>query len=82
MDGFGSIENTPCDIGWWVNMENRYGRDLSRENRERTNPDASDFIGFFGASSGFSYETLKNGHRHGDDLSEFADSVLPCDCTE
>lgn len=80
--GFGAVENTPCDIDWWVRMEHKYGRDLNRENRERTNPEASDFIGFFGASSGFSYHLLRDGEKDGGDLSRFADSVLPCDCTE
>ena len=80
--GFGSTVDTPCDLAWWSRMEHKYGRDLERENRDRTNRDAADFIGFFGASTGFSYDVLAAGARHDDDLARFADTVLPCDCTE
>lgn len=82
IEGFGSILNTPCDVNWWSGIERRYGRDLDAENRERTNPEAAGFIGFFGASSGFSYDTLSHSAHNGDDLERFADTVLPCDCTE
>ena len=80
--GFGSTVDTPCDLAWWSRMEHKYGRDLTRENRDRTNRDAADFIGFFGASTGFSYDVLAAGARNDDDLARFADTVLPCDCTE
>ena len=80
--GFGSTIDTPCDIDWWRRMEHTYGRDLVREKRERTNEDANDFIGFFGASSGFSYDLLATSAQQGNDLSRFRNTVLPCDCTE
>ena len=79
--GFGSTLDTPCDLDWWTKMERKYGRDLSREGRERTNPDANSFIGFFGGSSTFSYDVLASS-RDGADLSEYAETVLPCDCTD
>ncbi len=82
IDGFGSTLGTPCDIDWWTAKEKLYGRDLDLEKRERTNPDAPSFIGFFGATSGFSYDVLTNSTRRGDSLEKFADTVLPCDCTE
>ena len=80
--GFGSTIDTPCDVDWWRRMERTYGRDLVQEKRERINEDANDFIGFFGASSGFSYELLATSNRGGDNLSRFRNTVLPCDCTE
>ena len=79
--GFGSTVDTPCDLDWWARMERKYGRDLNREERERTNPAANDFIGFFGGSSTFSYDVLATS-RNGADLAEYADTVLPCDCTD
>ncbi len=79
---FGPTIDTPCTIDWWASMENKYGRDLELENRERKNPDATSFIGFFGASSEFSYDILADSSKTGDDLSRFANTVLPCDCTE
>ncbi len=80
--GFGSTIGTPCDVNWWANKEQEYGRNLETEKRERTNPDAPDFIGFFGMSSGFSYKVLADYAMDGDNLEDFSDSVLPCDCTE
>ncbi len=80
--GFGSTIDTPCDLDWWAKMERKYGRNLELEKRERTNLDAADFIGFFGATSGFSYDILATNSKAGDDLARFANTVLPCDCTE
>ncbi len=82
IDGFGATVGTPCDIDWWIAKEKQYGRDLEAENRERTNPDAPSFIGFFGTTSGFSYDVLANSAQNVGDLEQFADTVLPCDCTE
>ena len=82
VEGFGSMVGTPCDIDWWVNKEREYGRDLEAEKRARTNPDAHDFIGFFGATSGFSYNVLAANAKNGAFLEAFSDTVLPCDCTE
>ena len=78
--GFGSTIDTPCDLHWWSTMERKYGRDLALEERERTNPDAADFIGFFGASNRFTYNLLATSKD--EDLAEFEDTILPCDCTE
>lgn len=82
IEGFGSTIGTPCDIGWWMDKEKRYGRDLEKENRERTNPEARNFIGFFGASNGFSYELLSEKAYDTEAIEQFSSSVLPCDCTE
>ena len=79
---FGSIVDTPCDVAWWTAMERKYGRDLASEKRVRTGADSSSFVGFFGASKGFSYQVLGDSGREGTDLSSFANSVLPCDCTD
>ena len=79
--GFGSTIDTPCDLDWWSRMEREYGRNLKEEERARSNPDSRDFIGFFGASNDFSYDILATS-KSGADLSPFADTVLPCDCTE
>ena len=82
IEGFGSTIGTPCDVDWWSTKEREYGRDLETEKRKRTNPDAPDFIGFFGASSRFSYKVLADYAKDGCNLEEFSDTVLPCDCTE
>ena len=63
-------------------MERKYGRNLTAEKRVRTGAASSSFVGFFGASKGFSYQVLGDSGREGTDLSRFAHSVLPCDCTD
>ena len=82
VEGFGSTTGTPCDIQWWIDKEKKYGRDLEKEHRERTNPDAQSFIGFFGASTGFSYELLESKANNAEAMEQFSGTVLPCDCTE
>ena len=79
---FGPLAGTPSDIEWWVRKEQKYGRNLEAEKRERTNPEAGNFIGFFGATSGFSYETLARTAKSGEGLEQYTDTVLPCDCTD
>ena len=76
------LRNTPCDLNWWVELERKYGRDLKAEDRATTREIPGDFIGFFGAGSEFSYRRLAEAPRTKDALAEFADSVLPCDCTD
>ena len=76
------FENTPCDLGWWIEIEKRYGRDLKEEQRDIRSVVANDFIGFFGTQSGFSYQRLAQLQDNDADLPKFMDSVLPCDCTD
>ena len=78
--GFGSTVGTPCDIDWWAEMERRYGRDLKAEGREIHGSPKNHVLGFFGASSGFSYALLRD--RAETDMSEFTGALLPCDCTD
>lgn len=76
------LKNTPCDLNWWVNLERKYGRDLEAEKREIKRKVPNNFIGFFGVGNGFSYQHLAESQGKKDSLSEFEDSVLPCDCTD
>ena len=80
-NGYGSkdFDDTPCDLDWWCDMEDRYGRDLIAEER-KTNGDTV-FLGFFGdGRDRLSYKLLaENG---GQDISELSDAALPCDCTD
>ncbi|MDD9803168.1 MAG: hypothetical protein OXU53_11550 [Deltaproteobacteria bacterium] len=81
LNGNGIAADTPCDLEWWKRIENDYGRNLIAEKREIRGNVSGDFIGFFGASSGFSYDLLAQAEQ-GKDLSQFEGSVLPCDCTD
>ena len=78
--GYGPLGGTPCDIAWWQRMEEEYGRDLEAEERVITAELEHDFLGFFGAGSRFSYRVLQEADD--EELAEFDDSVLPCDCTD
>ena len=73
--GFGPLADTPCDLRWWMRIEEEYGRDLHAEGRE-VRSDAT-HIGFFGTHP-FSYKGLTDGR----DLSALNATLLPCDCTE
>ena len=78
--GYGSLQNTPCDVAWWLRMEETYGRDLEAEGRVVHADLDRDFIGFFGAGSRFSYRVLAEADDA--ELTEISDSMLPCDCTD
>lgn len=76
------LKGTPCDIGWWIDIEQRYGRDLEAEDRKIRGEVANNFIGFFGTKSGFAYEKLANIQANSNLLGRYEDSILPCDCTD
>ena len=78
--GFGSLVDTPSDVSWWMRMEQTYGRNLVAEKREITGNPENNFVGFFGASSDFSYEFLAQGDES--ELAKYSSTLLPCDCTE
>ena len=78
-DDLGSLRDTPSDIGWWMRMEEDYGRDLKAEQRKITGSPENTTIGFFG-TTGLTY--LKLAESNGKVLPQYSDSVLPCDCTE
>ena len=56
IDGFGSLDDTPCDIRWWTQLEGKYSRNLSAERRSIRSNKAR--IGFFGNEKS-SYRSLQ-----------------------
>ena len=76
--GYGTLEGTPCDVGWWRRMEMMYGRDLAAE--ARTVEADHDFVGFFGAGNRFSYGVLEDADDA--ELLKYSEGLLPCDCTD
>ena len=78
--GYGYLQDTPCDVAWWLRMEEMYGRDLVAEERVVHADLAHDFLGFFGAGSRFSYRVLAEADDT--ELADLSDEVLPCDCTD
>ena len=73
--------NTPCDIRWWADIEEKYGRDIVAENRKTRSTVANNFIGFFGASSSLSYRMFIDEHSL-DKVKPLTEEGLPCDCTD
>ena len=76
------LMDTPCDIRWWANIEEKYGRDMKAEKRKTKSPVANDFIGFFGASSSLSYRFFAENDAMNDPDMLAADRIMPCDCTD
>ncbi len=74
--------NTPCDINWWIALEEKYGRDLDAENRSVRTAVPSNFIGFFGPKRTFTYRTLRDAAGGLTVLPPDAVSMQPCDCTD
>ena len=73
-------KDTPCDIDWWIRIEEQYGRDLIEEGREVKRDVPEQFIGFFGARSGHFYRHLQD-----DDETlamDYPADSMPCACTE
>ena len=72
-------KNTPMDIQWWIDMEQKYGHKISRLKQNKNNelfPIEDHRIGFFGVKSEMSYLHLANNR---------ADIDLPstdCRCTD
>ena len=94
-EGLRSEPGTPSDIGWWAEMEEKYGRDLEREKRTITQapkngrPPEKPIIGFFGMGKGGHYDFLRqkglearaNPRRRPAPLSDGEESVS-CECTD
>ena len=78
---------TPADLGWWVGIERKYGRNLTREKRKIRNAEAAGeekFIGFWGMNGRLSYSRLAEAQESPDALAAIGseESALPCDCTD
>jgi 3'-phosphoadenosine 5'-phosphosulfate sulfotransferase (PAPS reductase)/FAD synthetase len=74
-------KDTPCDLNWWIQLEETYGRNMKKEKREVKKSITNNFIGFFGVDSEFTYaRLLQDVNKNSPD--EFSEELLPCDCTD
>jgi len=80
---------TPASIDWWIQMEDKYGRDLKKEKRTITSEKDVKFIGFFGATEALVYRQIKAQAMAAPESrtpinGEFVedDSYIPCNCTD
>ncbi len=83
-------KNTPASIDWWVQMEKKYNRDMKAEKRIVTSKKDVAYIGFFGATSEFVYQKIKqqaalNNSGTAENLqAEYLEDegYIPCNCTD
>jgi len=70
-----SLDKVPQNIDWWIDIEQKYRRDLIGENRitEKTGEDA--YINFF--SHNISYQKIKDGS-----VESVETQSMPCNCTD
>jgi len=82
---------TPASIDWWIEMEDKYGRDLKKEGRTITSEKDVKFIGFFGATEALVYRQIKEQAAAGACAEsrnpingEYVEdeSYIPCNCTD
>ncbi|MBC6428524.1 MAG: hypothetical protein GDA55_04750 [Cellvibrionales bacterium] len=83
---FQSRPDTPADIAWWANIEQKYGRDLRREGRTINSETAGEnpIVGFWGMNGKLSYKQLAESRCKPEKLSIIREenAALPCDCTD
>lgn len=81
--------SNPASIDWWIEMENKYSRNLKKEGRkilsEKRDPS---FVGFFGSVDNFVFPAIKKqamAEKNGEDIkAEFLENedYVPCNCTD
>ncbi len=69
-------QNTPVDIAWWIDIEERYARRMPSTKRENS----TTRFGFFGADSPTTYSSLYKDAQEQENC--FIDDSMPCDCTD
>lgn len=74
-----SIQGTPSDIDWWIELEDKYRRKApKRKAKERK---GSVQIGMWGVDSKTSYRSIRDS-RPSDLIAIEPASAIPCDCTD
>ncbi len=76
---------TPESIEWWIEIEEKYSRDLEAEKRVITSDKTPKYVGFFGATMELIYVKLRqqavDGSKIDKELLE-QETSLPCDCMD
>ena len=90
LSGHEKAETTPASIDWWIEMEEKYSRDLKAEKRSVTSENEINFVGFFGATGELIYRKIKEQakltgcttaeHIEAEYLVD--ESFVPCNCTD
>ena len=80
-----SVPNTPSDIRWWVDLEERYQRRPMKRYKGRGRRSQKKVtVGFWGVDADVSYRKLSEvgveEAAQGEELAR--EASLPCDCTD
>ena len=77
-----SVRNTPTDIDWWVEIEEKYQRRPDKRSIDSSKGENSKvIIGFWGVDAPETYRTLRDMDPE-DIIATDRPSTQPCDCTE
>lgn len=90
LSGHEKAKTTPASIDWWIEMEEKYSRDLKAEKRSVTSENEINFVGFFGATGELIYRKIKeqakltgcNTAEHIEAEYLVDESFVPCNCTD
>ena len=74
-----SVQGTPSDINWWVELEDKYRRTAA--NRKSDDPNETVQIGMWGVNSRTSYVSIRDT-KPSDLIATEPASAIPCDCTD
>ena len=81
-----SVPQTPSDINWWANLEDKYRRVPKKRGSKTGEIDSSTVsIGFWGVDSKESYQGLRDFEiDNSQNIDELlvGSNALPCDCTD
>lgn len=80
-----SVPNTPSDINWWINLEERYERRPIKRYKGRGRRSRKKVtIGFWGVDANVSYRDLSEvGVEEAAQREDLrGETALPCDCTD
>lgn len=76
------LVDSPCDLNWWVKIEEKYAKDFVAEGKETRKHVPDNLIGFFGAKSGYFYKYIASNKQDSRIDADYPAGYIPCDCTE
>lgn len=76
------LSDTPCDINWWVRIEEEYSKNFLAEGKTPRKEVTDDLIGFFGAKSGYLYKYISSDAQDSNMEELYPSGFIPCECTE
>ena len=84
-NGSANSELTPENIDWWIDIEEKYSRNLEAEERETTLQNGTKYISFFGPTKKLVYSEIKKKAKSRVPINEMTlalENAMPCNCTD